>query len=155
MSVNALMVEEGDLVLHCEWDKEAVKGFQDGGDVIVIVHHHQGPGSAVLDVLPKVPMRSAIQRGEAWRSERGRYLVVVKLHALPLQPAGAHRAEAKAAGQELQPDGGEQGRGVEGAAGPLGAARLAALLLHPRDQHHDLVQRLQPQLQERREVRWR
>lgn len=106
-------------------------------------------------LLPKVPMRSTIQRGGAWRCERGRYLVVVKLHALPLQPAGAHRAEAKAAGQELQPDRGEQRRGVEGAAGPLGAARLAALLLHPRDQHHDLVQRLQPQLQERREVRWR
>lgn len=63
--------------------------------------------------------------------EHRRHLIVVKLHALPLQPAGAHRAEAKAASQELQPDRGEQGRRVKGAAGPLSAARLAALLLHP------------------------
>lgn len=37
------------------------------------------------------------------------HLIVMKLHTLPLQPSGAHCAEAKTAGQELQPDRGEQG----------------------------------------------
>lgn len=76
------------------------------------------------------------------------YLIVMKLHALSLQPAGAHRAEAETTGQELQPDGGEQGGGLEGSAGPVCPPGLAALLLHPRDQHHNLVERLQPQLEE-------
>lgn len=74
------------------------------------------------------------------------YLIVMKLHALSLQPAGAHRAEAETTGQELQPDGGEQGGGLEGGAGPVCTAGLAALLLHAGDQHHNLVERLQPQL---------
>ena len=30
---------------------EPVEGFQDWGDVIIFVHPHQDPGSAVLDVL--------------------------------------------------------------------------------------------------------
>lgn len=75
------------------------------------------------------------------------YLVVMKLHALSLQPPGAHRAEAEATGQELQPDGGEQGGGLEGTAGSVRAPGLAAFFLHARDQHHDLVERLQPQLE--------
>lgn len=57
----------------------------------------------------------------------------MKLHALPLQPSSAHCAEAKAAGQELQPDGGEQGGGLEGGGGAIGAPGLAAFLLHARD----------------------
>lgn len=71
----------------------------------------------------------------------------MQLHALPLQPPGADRAEAETPGQELQPDGGEQGRGLEGAAGSVRHPGLAAFLLHARDQHHDLMERLQPQLQ--------
>lgn len=75
------------------------------------------------------------------------HLVVVELHALSLQPSGAHGAQAEAAGQELQPDRGEQGGGLEGtAAGSLCTARLASLLFHARDQHHDLVEGLQAQL---------
>lgn len=76
------------------------------------------------------------------------HLVVMQLHALALQPSGTDGAEAETAGQELQPDGGEQGRGLEGGAQPVrGPGLLAALLLHAGDQHHDLMQRLQPQLQ--------
>jgi len=71
----------------------------------------------------------------------------MQLHALPLQPSGADGAEAETACQELQPDGGEQGRGLEGAAGSIGVPRLAAFLLHARYQHHDLVERFQPQLE--------
>ena len=51
MSVNALVGEEGDLVLNSKWDREPVKRFQDGGDVIIFAQAHQDPGSAVLDVL--------------------------------------------------------------------------------------------------------
>lgn len=72
----------------------------------------------------------------------------MQLHALSLQPSGAHGAEAEATRQELQPDGGEQGGGLEGPPWPLHAPQLAALLLHAGDQHHDLVERLQPQLEE-------
>lgn len=75
------------------------------------------------------------------------YLIVMELHALSLQPAGAHRSKAETTGQELQPDGGEQGGGLEGRAGPVRTPGLAALLLHARDQHHNLVERLQPQLE--------
>lgn len=74
-------------------------------------------------------------------------LIVVKLHALSLQPAGADRAEAETTGQELQPDGGEQGGGLKGGAGPVCTPGLAALLLHAGDQHHNLMERLQPQLE--------
>ena len=74
------------------------------------------------------------------------HLVVMQLHTLSLQPSGAHGAEAKATGQELQPDRGEQRGRLEGPAGPVCAAGLAALLLHAGDQHHNLVKRLQPQL---------
>lgn len=61
------------------------------------------------------------------------YLVVMQLHALSLQPASAHCAKAKATSQELQPDRGEQGGGLEGTAGSICIPRLAALLLHTRD----------------------
>ena len=64
-----------------------------------------------------------------------------------LEPSGAHRAQAEAAGQELQSHRGEQGGGLEGGAGAAqDRALLAALLLHARDKHHDLVQCFQPQL---------
>lgn len=73
---------------------------------------------------------------------------MVELNVLSLEPSGAHRAEAEAAGQELQPHRGEQRGGLEGGAGAARRrALLAALLLHARDQHHDLVQRFQTQLQ--------
>ena len=71
----------------------------------------------------------------------------MKLHTLFLQSSWADGAEAEAAGQELQPDGGEQGGGLKRTAGSISAAGLAALLLHARDQHHNLVERLQPQLE--------
>lgn len=71
----------------------------------------------------------------------------MKLHTLSLQPSGAHRAEAEATSQELQPDGCEQGGGLEGTAGSVRAPGLAAFFLHARDQHHNLVERLQPQLE--------
>lgn len=71
----------------------------------------------------------------------------MQLDALSPQPTGAHGSKAETTSQELQPDRGEQGGGLEGAAGAIRAARLAALLLHARDQHHDLVERLQPQLE--------
>ena len=51
MSVDALVGEEGDLVFNSECDGEPVKGFQDGGDVVIFAHPHQDPGSAVLYVL--------------------------------------------------------------------------------------------------------
>lgn len=35
---------------NSEYDKEAVKRFQVGGDVMKFAHRHQGPGNAVLDV---------------------------------------------------------------------------------------------------------
>lgn len=60
-------------------------------------------------------------------------LIVMKLHTLPLQPSGAHCAEAKTAGQELQPDGGEQGRGLERGGGAIGAPGLTSFFLHARD----------------------
>lgn len=59
------------------------------------------------------------------------YLVVMQLHALPLQPSGADGAEAKATGQELQPDRGEQGRRLEGTTGSIAIPQLAAFLFHP------------------------
>ena len=40
MSVKALVGEEGDLILDSEWDREPVKSFQDGGDMIVFAHPH-------------------------------------------------------------------------------------------------------------------
>ena len=49
--MNALVGEEGDLVLNSEWDREPVKRFQNGGDVIVFADPHQDPGSTVLHVL--------------------------------------------------------------------------------------------------------
>ena len=49
--MNALVSEEGDLVLNSEWNREPVERFEDGGDVVVFAHPHQDPGSAVLDVL--------------------------------------------------------------------------------------------------------
>lgn len=49
--MNALVGEEGDLILDSECDGEPVKRFHDGGDVIMFVHPHQDPGSGVLDVL--------------------------------------------------------------------------------------------------------
>lgn len=70
----------------------------------------------------------------------------MQLHALPLQPPGADGAKAETTGQELQPDGGEQGGRLEGAAETICVAGLAALLLHAGDQHHNLMERLQPQL---------
>ena len=72
------------------------------------------------------------------------YLIVMQLHALSLQPSSAHGAEPKTTCQELQPDGGEQGGGLEGTAGSICAPGLAALLLHAGYQHHDLVESLQP-----------
>lgn len=81
------------------------------------------------------------------------YLIMMQLHTLPLQPSGAHSAEAKTTSQELQPDGGEQGGGLEGTAGPICIPRLAALLLHARDQHHNLVECFQPQL-EKQNICW-
>lgn len=70
----------------------------------------------------------------------------MELHALPFQPSGADGTEAKTTGQELQPDGGEQRGGLEGGAGSICVPGLAALLLHARDQHHNLMESLQPQL---------
>lgn len=70
----------------------------------------------------------------------------MELHTLSLQAASAHGAQTKATSQELQPDRGEQGGGLEGAAGAICIPRLAALLFHTRDQHHYLVQSLQAQL---------
>lgn len=70
----------------------------------------------------------------------------MELHALPFQPSGADGTEAKTTSQELQPDGGEQRGGLEGGAGSICVPGLAALLLHARDQHHNLVESLQPQL---------
>ena len=49
--MKALVGEEGDLVLGSEWDREPVKSFQDGGNVIIFAHPYQYPGSAVLNVL--------------------------------------------------------------------------------------------------------
>ena len=51
--MKALVDEEGDLILNSEWDREPVKRFQDGGDVIMLAHPHQDPGSAVVDVFVK------------------------------------------------------------------------------------------------------
>ena len=51
MSINALVSEKRDLELNSVCNREPVKGFQDGGDVFVLTHPHQDPGSAVLDVL--------------------------------------------------------------------------------------------------------
>lgn len=70
----------------------------------------------------------------------------MQLHALPLQPPGADGAKAETTGQELQPDGGEQGGRLEGAAETICVAGLAAFFLHAGDQHHNLMERLQPQL---------
>lgn len=81
----------------------------------------------------------------------------MQLHALPLQPPGADGAKAETTGQELQPDGGEQGGRLEGAAETICVAGLAALLLHAGDQHHNLMERLQPQLDIKKnipEVEW-
>lgn len=75
------------------------------------------------------------------------HLVVMQLHTLSLQPPSAHCPEAKTTSQELQPDRGEQGGGLEGTAGSICIPRLAALLLHTRDQHHNLVQSFQTQLE--------
>ena len=51
MSVDALVGEEGDLEFNSECDREPVKGFEDGGDVLKFAHPHQDPGSTVLYVL--------------------------------------------------------------------------------------------------------
>lgn len=59
------------------------------------------------------------------------HLVVMQLNALSPQPASAHGPKAETTSQELQPDGGEQGGGLEGATGTVCAPQLAALLLHP------------------------
>ncbi len=71
----------------------------------------------------------------------------MQLYALSLQPSGAHSAEAKTTRQKLQPDGCEQGGGLEGTVGAICIPGLAALLLHARYQHHNLVECLQPQLE--------
>ena len=79
MSVNALVGEEGDLVLNSEWNREPVERFEDGGDVVVFAHPHQDPGSAVLDVMQSLyaPARdpdeeciAVIQPGRRQRRER-------------------------------------------------------------------------------------
>ena len=51
MSVDVLVGEEGDLEFNSECDREPVKGFEDGGDVLKFAHPHQDPGSTVLYVL--------------------------------------------------------------------------------------------------------
>lgn len=38
-------------ILNCEWDRESVKRFQDGCDVIMFAQPHQDPGGAALDML--------------------------------------------------------------------------------------------------------
>lgn len=45
--MNAVVSEEGDLVLDPEWDREPV--IEDGGDVVQLSHPHQDPGHAVLN----------------------------------------------------------------------------------------------------------
>ena len=68
MSVDALVGEEGDLVFNSECDGEPVKGFQDGGDVVIFAHPHQDPGSAVLYVLE---LLDALARDNpTWRIQR-------------------------------------------------------------------------------------
>lgn len=47
ISMNAVVSEEGDLVLDPEWDREPV--IEDGGDVVQLLHPHQDPGHAVLN----------------------------------------------------------------------------------------------------------
>lgn len=71
---------------------------------------------------------------------------MMQLHILSLQHSGAHGAEAETAGEELEPHGGEQGGGLEDCAGAICTAQLAAFLLHAWDQHHDLVECFQTQL---------
>lgn len=78
------------------------------------------------------------------------HLVVMQLHALSFQPPSAHCAhcaKAKTTSQKLQPDRGEQGGGLEGTAGSICIPGLAALLLHTRDQQHDLVESFKSQLE--------
>lgn len=74
------------------------------------------------------------------------YLVMMQLHVLSLQHSSSHSAKAKTASQELQPDRGEQWRGLEDCAGSICIVQLAALLLHAWDQHHNLVECFQTQL---------
>lgn len=74
-------------------------------------------------------------------------MIVMQLHALALQASGTNGAKTKTASQELQPDRGKQRRGLESAAPSISTFRLAALLFHAGDQHHNLMECFQTQLE--------
>ena len=49
--MNALMGEEGDLILNSGGYGEPVECLKGGSDVVIFTHPHQDPCSTVLDVL--------------------------------------------------------------------------------------------------------
>ena len=61
--MNALVGEEGDLVLNSEWNREPVERFEDGGDVVVFAHLAAlfWMYCSLCMFLPEIPMRSALQ----------------------------------------------------------------------------------------------
>ena len=50
-AIEAFVGQQGDFIFNPLFDREPVEGFKDGGDVVVLPHSHQDPGSTVLDEL--------------------------------------------------------------------------------------------------------
>lgn len=58
--MNAVVGEEGDLVINSKWDREPVERFEDGGDMIVFTQPHHYLCS-FCKLLPEFPMESVLQ----------------------------------------------------------------------------------------------
>lgn len=67
IAVDALVSEDGDLVIDPSRDRKPVKWMEERCDVFVLLHSHRDPCSAVLDVLQSwrrllgIQMKSALQ----------------------------------------------------------------------------------------------